>query len=82
MSGTGGSDSVNVFITAALVAGIIAVLAFSFYYEIQISGSSASNRVGVPVVTVTATKIVIITQAVVTSCSTNQTSAANQTTTC
>ncbi len=56
------TDSVNVYITAALVAGIIAVLAFSFYYEIQISNGS-NDRVAVPVVTVTATKIVIITQA-------------------
>ena len=80
MSGISGNDNVNVFIAAALIAGLIAVLAFSFYYEIELSAGQPANDQVVPVVTVTATKIVIVTAVDnSTSCSTNST---NSTTTC
>jgi len=77
-----GTDSLNVYITIALVVGIIAVLAVSFYYEFQLSHGEPNDKMVVPVVTVTATKIVIVTQSVVNTCSSNQTSGGNQTSTC
>jgi len=50
-------DDVNVFIVLALIAGIIAALAVSFYYDFQMG---SSDKAVVPVVTVTATKVVIV----------------------
>jgi len=83
MSGLYSNDKLNVYIAVALIAGIIAVLAVSFYYDIQINSNSPSrDKVAVAVVTVTATKIVYVKASSTTVCSTNQTSALNSTVTC
>ncbi|HYB03542.1 MAG TPA: hypothetical protein VED17_03710, partial [Nitrososphaerales archaeon] len=51
------SDNVNLYISIALIAGIIAVLAIAFYYQFE---TGPSNKAVVPVVTVTATKVVVV----------------------
>jgi hypothetical protein len=73
------SDEVNVFIAIALIAGIIAVLAVSFYYEFQ---SGTSDKAVVPVVTVTATKVVVVVVGNSTTCTANQSSTGNSTSPC
>jgi hypothetical protein len=68
MNGMTDGSYVNYYIAIALIAGLIAVLAFSFYYEIQLSAGQPNKDVAVPIVTVTATKIVIVTAVNSTSC--------------
>ncbi len=83
MSGIGRGDNTNVYIALALIAGIIAVLAVSFYYEIQLSAGSSSKATGnIPVVTVTATVVVIVPPANTTTCTNNETSSVNTTLPC
>jgi hypothetical protein len=56
----GPDENLNTYIALALIVGIIAILAFTFYYEIQLSNNAANDKVSIPVVTVTATKIVYV----------------------
>jgi hypothetical protein len=62
-------DNVNVYISIALIAGIIAVLAMAFYYQFEMG---ASDKAVVPVVTVTATKVVVVVVGNSTTCTDNQ----------
>lgn len=75
-------DNVNFYITVALIAGIIAVLGFSIYYEIQLSAGSSNDKVTIPVVTVTATVIVVVPASTSTSCTNNETSSEGTATPC
>lgn len=82
MSGVGRDDNLNTYLAIALIAGIVAILAVSFYYEIQVTKSNPGGKVVVPVVTVTATKVVVVTVGPSTTCSTNQTTSTNSSSPC
>jgi len=70
------------YLAVALIVGIIAVLAVSFYYEIQQSNGQ-TNPDSIPVATVIVTAVVTVTvPPSTTTCSNNQTNLSNQTVTC
>ena len=71
-------DNVNVYIAVALIAGIIAVLVMAFVYQSELGTSDKSV---VPVVTVTATKVIVVVVGNSTTCTDNET-AANSTAIC
>ena len=62
-------DNVNLYISIALIAGIIAVLAIAFYYQFE---TGSSDKAVVPVVTVTATKVVVVVVGNSTTCTDSQ----------
>jgi len=76
------TNKMNMYIAIALIAGIIAVLAVTFYYDIQINGNQ-KNVGPIPVATVFVTTVVTVKQhASTTTCSNNETMLSNQTGPC
>jgi len=70
------------YIAIALIAGIIAVLAVTFYYEAQLNNGQ-TNAEAIPVATVFVTAVVTVTEhASTTTCSNNETMLSNQTGPC
>jgi hypothetical protein len=70
------------YIAIALIAGIIAVLAVTFYYEIQLDNGQR-NADAIPVATVFVTAVVTVTEHASTdTCLNNQTMLSNQTGPC
>jgi hypothetical protein len=76
---TSNRDDVNLYIVIALIAGIIAALAVTFYYDFQMG---SSDKAVVPVVTVTATKVVVVIVGNSTTCTSSQSVAGNSTSSC